>query len=134
MEPSRVSALLDTDVLIDILRGTPAAQAWLARSAATAFQIPGVVVMELVMGCRNQTELRRVQQFLGAFSVAWTEASEFAQAYDLLATYRLTSGLSIPDCLVAAMALTRSATLYTFNMRHFRVITGLDVQEPYTRP
>jgi hypothetical protein len=69
-----------------------------------------------------------------AFSVAWTEASEFAQAYNLLAAYRLRSGLSIPDCLVAAMALTRSATLYTFNMRHFRVITGLDVQEPYTRP
>ncbi len=129
-----MNALIDTDVLIDILRGTPAAQAWLARSAATAFQIPGVVAMELMMGCRNQAELRRVQQFLGAFSVAWTEASEFAQAYNLLAAYRLTSGLSIPDCLVAAMALTRSATLYTFNMRHFRVITGLDVQEPYTRP
>jgi hypothetical protein len=129
-----VNALIDTDVLIDILRGTPAAQAWLARSAATAFQIPGVVAMELVMGCRNQAELRRVQQFLGAFSVAWIEASEFAQAYNLLAAYRLRSGLSIPDCLVAAMALTRSATLYTFNMRHFRVITGLDVQEPYTRP
>ncbi len=129
-----MSALIDTDVLIDILRGTQAAQAWLARSAATAFQIPGVVAMELVMGCRNQTELRRVQQFLGAFSVAWTEASEFARAYDLLAAYRLTSGLSIPDCLVAAMALTRSTTLYTFNLRHFRVITGLDVQEPYTRP
>jgi predicted nucleic acid-binding protein len=133
MEPPRVSALIDTDVLIDILRGTPAAQAWLARSSATAFQIPGIVAMELLMGCRNQTELRRVQQFLGAFSVAWTEAPEFAQAYDLLATYRLRSGLSIPDCLMAAMALTRSATLYTFNMRHFRVITGLDVQEPYTR-
>ncbi len=129
-----MNALIDTDVLIDILRGTPAAQAWLARSAATAFQIPGVVAMELMMGCRNQAELRRVQQFLGAFSVAWTEASEFAQAYNLLAAYRLRSGLSIPDCLVAAMALTRSATLYTFNMRHFRVITGLDVQEPYTRP
>ena len=129
-----MSALIDTDVLIDILRGTPVAQAWLARSAATAFQIPGVVAMELVMGCRNQAELRRVQQFLGAFSVAWTEAAEFARAYDLLVAYRLTSGLSIPDCLVAAMALTRSATLYTFNMRHFRVITGLNVQEPYTRP
>ncbi len=129
-----MNALIDTDVLIDILRGTPAAQAWLARSAATAFQIPGVVAMELMMGCRNQAELRRVQQFLGAFSVAWIEASEFAQAYNLLAAYRLRSGLSIPDCLVAAMALTRSATLYTFNMRHFRVITGLDVQEPYTRP
>jgi predicted nucleic acid-binding protein len=129
-----MTALVDTDVLIDILRGTPAAQVWLTSMPATTFAIPGVVAMELLIGCRNQAELRRVQQFLNAFSVAWTEAVECARAYDLLATHRLTSGLSIPDCLVAAMALARSATLYTFNLRHFRIITGLDVQEPYARP
>ena len=85
------------------------------------------------MGCRNQVELRRVQQLLTAFSIAWPEAAEFAQAYELLATHRLATGLSIPDCLIAAMAVTRAATLYTFNQRHFRVIAGLDVQEPYAR-
>jgi predicted nucleic acid-binding protein len=41
--------------------------------------------------------------------------------------------LSIPDCLIAAMALARSARLYTFNLKHFRIIEGLDVQSPYTR-
>jgi predicted nucleic acid-binding protein len=129
-----MTALVDIDVLIDILRGTPAAQVWLTSTPATTFEIPGVVAMELLMGCRNQAELRRVQQFLAAFSIAWTEAAEFARAYDLLAAHRLTSGLSVPDCLVAAMAFTRSATLYTFNLRHFRIIPGLDVQEPYSRP
>ena len=127
-------ALVDTDVLIDILRGTPAAHAWLTSMPATTFAIPGVVAMELLIGCRNQAELRRVQQFLNTFTIAWTETVECVRAYELLATHRLTSGLSIPDCLVAAMALVRSATLYTFNLRHFRVIAGLDVQEPYARP
>jgi predicted nucleic acid-binding protein len=129
-----MTALIDTDVLIDILRGTAAAQAWLATTPATTFEVPGVVAMELLMGCRNQTELRRVQQFLTSFSTAWPEAAEFARAYELLAMHRLTFSLSIPDALVAAMALTRSATLYTFNLRHFRIIPGLDVQEPYSRP
>ena len=128
-----MTALVDTDVLIDILRGTAAAQSWLASTPTTTFAIPGVVAMELVMGCRNQVELRRVQQLLTTFSIAWPEAAEFAQAYDLLATHRLTTGLSIPDCLIAAMAVTRATTLYTFNQRHFRVIPGLDVQEPYAR-
>ena len=128
-----MTALVDTDVLIDILRGTPAAQAWLASTPTTRFEVPGVVAMELLMGCHNQAELRRVGQFLTTFSTAWPKAAEFARAYELLATHRLTSGLSIPDCLVAAMALTRSATLYTFNLRHFGVIAGLDVQEPYAR-
>src|SRR5262249_39645903 len=63
-----MTALVATDVLIDILRGTPAAQAWLTSMPAATFAIPGVVAMELLIGCRNQAELRRVQQFLNAFS------------------------------------------------------------------
>jgi hypothetical protein len=128
-----MTALVDTDVLIDILRGTPAAQAWLASTPTTAFAIPGVVAMELVKGCHSQAELRQVQRLLSTFNVIWPEATEFAHACDLLTTHRLTAGLSIPDCLVAAIALTRAVTLHTFNLRHFRAIPGLDVQEPYVR-
>jgi predicted nucleic acid-binding protein len=36
-----MTALVDTDVLVDILCGTPAAQAWLASVPTTAFAIPG---------------------------------------------------------------------------------------------
>jgi len=129
-----MTALLDTDVLVDCLRGMPAAGAWLEQSEAEAFQVPGVVAMELLMGCQNKTELERTTRFLHAFDIAWPEASEFAQAYELLAARRLNSGLGIPDCLIAAMALARSARLYTFNLRHFQTIEGLDVQSPYTRP
>jgi predicted nucleic acid-binding protein len=57
-----MTALVDTDVLIDILRGTVAAQSWLASTPMTTFAIPSVVAMELVMGCRNQVELRRRAQ------------------------------------------------------------------------
>jgi predicted nucleic acid-binding protein len=76
---------------------------------------------------------RKAQKFLSAFSIVWPDAAEFAQAYELLAEHRLTSGLGIPDCLVAAMSLTRKARLYTFNLKHFQVISGIDVQEPYSR-
>jgi predicted nucleic acid-binding protein len=95
--------------------------------------IPGVAAMELVVGCRNQTELQRVQKFLGRFDVVWPEAPEFARAYDLLAAHRLTSGLSIPDCLIAAMVLARRTRLYTFNAKHFKSVPGLDAREPYSR-
>ncbi len=128
-----MSLLLDTDVLVDCLRGTAAARAWLSGVAAEAFQVPGIAAMELLMGCQNQSDLQGTQKFLTTFEVIWPEATEFARAYDLLATHRLTSGLSIPDCLLAAMALSRSARLYTFNLKHFQVIAGLDVQEPYAR-
>jgi predicted nucleic acid-binding protein len=128
-----MTAFLDTDVLVDCLRGTPAARVWLEQSGAEAFVVPGVVAMELLMGCQNKAELERTTRFLHAFDIAWPEASEFAQAYELLAARRLVSGLGIPDCLIAAMALSRSIRLYTFNLKHFQPIEGLDAQSPYTR-
>ncbi len=125
--------LVDTDVVVDCLRGTAPSREWLQRTSTEALGLPGVVAMELLIGCRNRTEIQHLQKFLDTFSIVWPDASEFARAYELLAEHRLTSGLGIPDCLVAAMALVRKARLYTFNSKHFRVIPGVDAQEPYSR-
>ena len=133
MEPDPLIAFLDTDVLVDCLRGTSAARAWAQEAASEGFQVPGIVAMELVVGCRNQSDLQRCREFLGTFPLVWPDASESARAYELLATYKLSSGLSIPDCLIAAMTLARSVRLYTRNLKHFRIVPGLDVQEPYSR-
>jgi predicted nucleic acid-binding protein len=125
--------LVDTDVVVDCLRGTAPSREWLQRTSTEPLGLPGVVAMELLIGCRNRAEIQHLQRFLDTFSIVWPDASEFARAYELLAEHRLTSGLGIPDCLVAAMALVRRARLYTFNSKHFRVIPGVDAQEPYSR-
>ena len=125
--------LVDTDVVVDCLRGTAPSREWLQRTSTEALGLPGVVAMELLIGCRNRAEIQHLQNFLNTFSIVWPDASEFARAYELLAEHRLTSGLGIPDCLVAAMALVRKARVYTFNSKHFRVIPGVDAQEPYSR-
>ena len=128
-----MTILLDTDVLIDCLRGTVAAQDWLRSHASDAFDVPGIVAMELVVGSRNQDDLQHAQAFLSSFNILWPDAADFALAYDLLIAHRLATALSIPDCLIAAMALQRSARLFTFNTRHFRAIPTIDLQEPYLR-
>ena len=126
--------LVDADVLIECLRGSPVANNWLTTLSDEMVAIPGVVAMELFMGCRNQSELQQVQRFLSAFTPVWPEALEFERGYHLLLSYRLSSGLSIPDALIAAIALVRGVRLYTFNVKHFQLITGLDVRQPYERP
>lgn len=77
--------------------------------------------------------LESLQRFLSTFQITWPEASEFAAAYDLLLTHRPSSGLNIPDYLIASTALSRAGTLYTFNLKHFQAVPGLDVREPYLR-
>jgi len=125
--------LIDTDVLIDCLRGTDAARQWLAGVAAQPFGVPGVVAMELLIGCRDQKDQRELQKFMARFQIVWPDASEFARAHELLLNFRLSSGIGIPDCLVAATVLSRNATLLTFNLKHFHAIPGLQVREPYVR-
>ena len=125
--------LVDTDVLVDCLRGTIPAQQWLKQLAQQPFAVPAVAAMELLICCRDRADLERIQRFLAKFEVVWPEASEFAAAYQLLLTHRLSSGLNIPDFLIAASALTRNARLYTFNFKHFQVVPGLDVERPYLR-
>lgn len=126
--------LVDTDVLIECLRGSSAAKAWLTSFQKEALGIPGVVAMELLMGCRNQSELDLTRKFLASFHVVWPDSPEFERGCELLISLRLSSGLGIPDCLIAAMALSRGSRLYTFNMKHFQAVPGLDAQQPYPRP
>jgi predicted nucleic acid-binding protein len=45
--------------------------------------------------------------------------------------FYLSHGLLIPDALIAATALDYGITLYTKNVRHFRMISGLTVVRPY---
>ena len=85
------------------------------------------------MAAATGLEQQRAQKFLATFPIEWPDASEFERAYELLAAHRLSIGVGIPDCLIAAMALTRSWPLYTFNLKHFQHFTGLDVRAPYQR-
>lgn len=133
MAATPITTLLDTDVLIDVLRQYPAAKAWLTQEADTAIVIHGVVAMEIINGSSDKADLRDNQSFLSRFTVVWPTPAEFEYAYWLLAEYRLKVGIGIPDCLIAATAITRGWRLYTFNLKHYRHIDGLQVEVPYVR-
>ncbi len=129
-----MTVLLDSDVLIDCLRATAAAREWIAGEREDELVVPGIVALELLAGCRNRVEQRRVLAFLDQFPVVWPAPHEGAAGFDLYVKHGLSGGIGILDCAVAAMALERGARLLTFNLRHFRVVEGLDVAEPYARP
>lgn len=48
--------LVDTDIVVDILRGYPPSVDWLEASSDETVLLPGFVVMEAVDGCRNLEE------------------------------------------------------------------------------
>ncbi|MCY4604723.1 MAG: VapC toxin family PIN domain ribonuclease, partial [Gemmatimonadetes bacterium] len=45
----------------------------------------------------------------------------------------LSHNLGLLDALIAACAIGSSATLCTFNVKHYRIVPDLDVAQPYAR-
>lgn len=125
--------LLDTDILIDLLRGLPQAASWLG-SLPDAPEVPGFAVLELLQGCRNLQEARRVDRLASLFTVVWPTTADCSRALSSFARLRLAAGIGVLDVLIGECAIGLNATLCTFNTRHFQAMVALATEQPYARP
>jgi len=120
-------------VLIEILRGSPDAVAWV-QSQTQPFHIPGYVAVEVIQGCRDSRELRQIEKLLAKSPIEWGTPTALEAGMKSLAPLVLSHGLGGFDLLIASVALELGATLYTFNHKHFGAVSGLTIIKPYTRP
>jgi predicted nucleic acid-binding protein len=124
--------LLDTDILIDIQRGHPPAVAWFATLTEMP-SISGIVVMELIQDAHNAQQVRQALKLIAPLAIVWPTETDCNRALYDFAAYHLSSGLGLIDSLIAAYAVGLSATLCTFNVKHYKVVPGLSLEQPYTR-
>ena len=124
--------LVDTDVLIDVQRGHPPALAWFGQLTALP-AVPGFVVMELVQDARNAREVRRALKLVAPLQIVWPTDADCTRALTDFSAFHLSHGLGLLDALIGACAVGRTATLFTFNNKHYRVIPGLTTARPYRR-
>jgi predicted nucleic acid-binding protein len=124
--------LVDTDVLIDVQRGHSPALAWFAGLTELP-GVPGFVVMELVQDARSAREVRKALKLVAPLQVIWPTEPDCARAMSDFTAYHRSHALGLLDALIAACAVGRSATLNTFNDKHYRVVPGLVTARPYTR-
>jgi len=104
--------IVDADVLIDASRGIQESLDCLRRLEQQAtLAISAVTEMELIVGCRNKTELQAIEKFLRRFQVFGITESVSAHATQLLKQHRLSHGLLILDALIAATALEANEPL-----------------------
>jgi predicted nucleic acid-binding protein len=124
--------LLDTDVLIDVQQGYTPALTWFA----TLSELPsvlGVVVMELVQDAKNMQQVRQALRLVAPLSIVWPTETDCQRALSDFTAYHLSHGTGTLDALIAACAIGLSATLCTFNVKHYRMISGLVTAQPYIR-
>ena len=122
--------LLDTDVLVDFLRGYPAAVAYV-KAQADRILLSAVVSAELYAGVRDSDELAQLDEFLSLFRVAPVTADVARSAGLYKRDYHRSHGVGLADAIVAATAETERTELKTFNTKHYPMLKGL--KPPYMK-
>ena len=125
--------LLDTDILIDVQRGYAPAVDWFC-GLDTPPTIPGFVVIELIQDAKNAAQQQLAGKLVKPLPVVWPEQADCVRALEYFERWHLSHGIGLLDALIAACATGISATLCTFNTKHYRVIPDLNVLPPYKRP
>lgn len=127
-----MSYLVDSDVLIDALRGRAATASLLARLAPVGLSISIVSLGEIFEGATragsSEEHAQTLRQFLDGYKVIGLSEESMRVFGRVRATLRQQGNL-IPDMdlLIASTALRHNLTLITRNLRHFERIDGLKI-------
>lgn len=122
--------LLDTCVLIDVLRGNAAALAFVSELPEQP-ALSVITVTEILAGVRNTRERKLFEQFAAACAAVPIELEIATLAGEYVNQYRKSHSVDPIDALIAATAKTRNLPLATLNLKHFPMFDGL--QRPYER-
>jgi predicted nucleic acid-binding protein len=119
-----VSVLLDTSIVIDLLRGAQPALEY-ARALTDPPTCSEITRVEILRGVRSD-ERRATERLLSTLRWLPVDESIARRAGELGRRYRRSHrGLATADLIIAASALELDLELATLNVRHFPMIPGL---------
>jgi predicted nucleic acid-binding protein len=116
--------LLDSNILIDLLRGRAEAKRFI-QSLSKRPSTSVICAMELLAGARSRAEERSIDklfQHAPPFDVTDPIARRAGQ---FLKHYRNSHGVTDPDALIAATAEHHGLVLATRNVKHFPMFPEL---------
>ena len=122
--------LLDTDVIIEYLRGSDKAIKYLEELEGSLY-ISVISVAELFSGVKGDAEEQTLEQFLLAFEIIDVDENLAKAGGMHRRNYHSSHGTGLADAIIAASAEKIDATLITFNRRHFPMYEKVRV--PYRR-
>lgn len=125
--------LLDADIVIDLQHNFPPATAWFSTQDLSHIAVPGFVSMEMIQSARNAQEARSAEGILRRLNRVWPTETACDAALADFRTLHLSHGLGLVDALIGTTARELGASLCTFNVKHYRPLPGLVIEQPYER-
>jgi predicted nucleic acid-binding protein len=122
--------LLDTDVLVDFLRGHSEAVAFV-NAHSSRIILSSIVIAELYSGVKGDAEQAALENFVSLFRAVPVSA-EIAKAGGLYKRdYGKSHGVGLADAILAATAEAENAELKTLNTKHYPMLK--DLKPPYKK-
>ena len=122
--------LLDTAIIVDILRDHPPAVSWL-QAQQELLGLSPVVWLEVIEGATNKLDQKRAAQLLARFERIEVAPADFDWAIRGALALRLSHNIDMMDCLIAASAHRLGLPLFTRNFKHFQPLIGPLALKPY---
>ena len=119
--------LVDTDVLIDFLRGREQAVSFVNLESDRII-VSSIVVAELYAGVRGgkgDTEQSTLERFLSLFRIVHVTAAIARLGGLYKRDYGRSHGVSLADAVVAATATLENAALKTLNVKHYPMFNAI---------
>ncbi|MYI94094.1 type II toxin-antitoxin system VapC family toxin, partial [Candidatus Poribacteria bacterium] len=105
------NGIIDTDILIDVSKDNDDSIRFLTGHQDADIRVSIITAIELVVGCRNKTELNHILKFLQNFTILPITVTSSQIAYQLIETFALSHGLLMADALIAATVLEQETIL-----------------------
>jgi len=121
--------LIDTDVMIEYLRGSEPAIVFLEsleRRPATSV----ICVAEVLAGARDEAEQQAIDCFLQTFDILPVDEAIARLGGHYRKTCAKSHNTGLADTLIAATATNHNLQLVTFNTRHYPMLGAIS---PYLR-
>jgi tRNA(fMet)-specific endonuclease VapC len=122
--------VVDTDVLVDYLRGRGPGADLLARLGRGGYRVTAVSAFELALGSAHGADPRPVRALLDAPTLALTPRGGLLGGEALALLRAEGRAIDVRDALQAGVCLDAELPLVTRNGRHFERMPGLRVMRP----
>jgi len=122
--------LVDSDVLVDFLRGKSKAVNYV-KAHSKKIILSSISVAELYAGVRDGEEREELDEFVGLFPIlpVTPEIAKMGGIYKR--DFFKSHNIGLADAIIAATAKTHNADLKTLNVKHFPMFKGL--KPPYKK-
>ncbi len=124
-----MNGLVDTSVIVDLLRGYQPAAAWLQGQGRLG--VCRVVWIEILEGSLNRVKQQQAIALLNRFDLVEVTTSDLVWATQTLMIYGLSHNVDGYDCIIASINHRLQLPLYNRNMKHFAPLLGNLSVKPY---